>query len=212
MLMALQKQDELNNLAIPYEEYFGEMGISEAEKKRRIELAELIDDIFFFAFSLIAAERFAKKPIDKTYYIDLIERRFKDVLEKQDIDYADKYPWLDSHTRDTAVDVIEQVAKKPDDEWQVSDDRAKLIAENEANSVGEYTVFQDAVDNGKTRKTWNTMLDNKVRHTHVDLESMTIPIMARFQVGNYEMYQPKDTSLGAGMEEIAGCRCWCTYL
>ena len=44
-----------------------------------------------------------------------------------------------------------------------------------------------------------------------DIESLTIPIMERFYVGNYEMYQPKDTSLGAGMEEIAGCRCWCTY-
>ena len=88
---------------------------------------------------------------------------------------------------------------------------AMLIAENETNSVCEYTAFQDAIDAGKTRKTWNTMIDKRVRHTHADLEGVTIPIMERFMVGAYEMYQPKDSTLGAGMEEIAGCRCWCTY-
>lgn len=209
--MALQKQDELNNLAIPYDEYFGEMGISDAEKQRRIELAELIDDVFFFAFAMMAAEKAANMPFNKTYYIDFIERRFKDVLDAQGVDYNETYPWLSGHIRDTAKEVVEQNEKKPDDEWQLSNDRAMLIAENEANSIGEYTVFQDAIDNGKTRKTWNTMDDEKVRHTHIELESMTIPIMEKFQVGNYEMYQPKDTSCGAGMEEIAGCRCWCTY-
>lgn len=209
--MAMQKQDELNNLAIPYDEYFGEMGISEEEKQKRIELAELIDDIFFFAFSMMAAEKKANMPFNKEYYIDFIDRRFKDMLDDQGIDYIDKYPWLNSHIRDIATEVVEQNEKKPDDEWQLSNDRAMLIAENEANSIGEYVVFQNAVDGGKTRKTWNTMIDYKVRHTHMELESLTIPIMETFKVGNYEMYQPKDTSLGAGMEEIANCRCWCTY-
>lgn len=209
--MAIQKFDELNLIAIPYEQYFGEMGISDAEKRRRIELAESIDDIFILLFMLIQADISLGNEISEEYYIDFIDRNYKDMLAEKGIDVVDKYPWLAIHIREMAQEIIRQNVEKPDDEWQTSDDRAMVIAENEANSIGEYTEFQDAVDSGKTRKTWNTMLDKRVRHTHEALESLTIPIMETFKVGAYEMYQPKDTSLGAGLEEIAGCRCWCTY-
>lgn len=209
--MAIQKFDELNLIAIPYEQYFGEMGISEAEKLRRIEFAESIDDLFILLFMLISADRELGNELDVNYYVDFIERSYKDMLEEKGIDYTEKYPWLAVHIRQMAEEIIRQNVEKPDDEWQISEDRAMVIAENEANSIGEYTEFQDAVDSGKTRKTWNTMLDKRVRHTHEELESLTIPIMERFKVGAYEMYQPKDTSLGAGLEEVAGCRCWCTY-
>jgi len=209
--MALLKQDKLNNLAIPYEQYFGEMGLSKAEIERRIRLAEDLDDVFMLLFLLITADLALGNKIDEAYYIDYATRQYKDVLDEHGIDADERYPWLATHIQEAAKEVVEQNAKKPDDEWNTSDDRAMLIAENEVNSVCEYTAFQDAVDSGKTRKTWNTMLDTKVRHTHEEQESLTIPIMETFKVGAYEMYQPKDTSLGAGMEEIAGCRCWCTY-
>lgn len=209
--MAILKQDELNNLSMPYEQYFGEMGLSKDEIERRIALAEAIDDIFMLLFLLISADIALGNPIDTSYYTDYGTREYLSVLEAFGIDVEDRYPWLKSHVNEAVKEVVGQNAKNPDDAWETSDDRAKLIAENEANSVCEYTAFQDAVDSGKTRKTWNTMLDNKVRHTHEEIESLTIPIMDAFKVGAYEMYQPKDTSLGAGMEEIAGCRCWCTY-
>jgi len=209
--MALQKKDELNNLAIPYETYFGEMGLSKEEIERRIELADMLDDVFIMLFTLVKAERVANEVLDEDYLIGYTERHYRDVLEYFGIDYLEKYPWLNIHIKQAAEEVLKQNQKHPEDEWNVSDDRAMVIAENEVNTVCEYTMFQDAVDSGKTRKTWNTMLDSKVRHTHMDIESLTIPIMERFPVGAYEMYQPKDTSCGAGMEEIAGCRCWCTY-
>jgi hypothetical protein len=209
--MAIQKYDELNLLAIPYEQYFGEMGISEREKQRRIALAESIDDIFILLFMLIQADISLGNEISEAYYIDYIDRNYRDLLEEKGIDVVEKYPWLAVHIRDMAHEIIRQNIEKPDDEWVTSEDRAMVIAENEANSIGEYTQFQDAVDTGKTRKTWHTMLDRRVRHTHEELESLTIPIMETFKVGAYEMYQPKDDSLGAGLEEIAGCRCWCTY-
>lgn len=209
--MVLQKKDELNNLAIPYETYFGEMGLSKEEIERRIELADMLDDVFIMLFTLVKAERVANEVLDEDYLIGYTERHYRDVLEYFGIDYLEKYPWLNIHIKQAAEEVLKQNQKHPEDEWNVSDDRAMVIAENEVNTVCEYTMFQDAVDSGKTRKTWNTMLDSKVRHTHMDIESLTIPIMERFPVGAYEMYQPKDTSCGAGMEEIAGCRCWCTY-
>lgn len=210
--MALQKQDELNNLAIPYDRYFGEMGLSEEEIERRIRLAETLDDVFILLFLLISADLALGNRIDKNYYIDYLVRNYEDAIVEFGIDIQEEYPGIPAHIVDTAQEVIEQIFDDPDEEWNLSDDRAQLIAENETNSICEYTVFQDAVKSGKTQKTWNTMVDAKVRHTHADLESLTIPIMETFKVGNYEMYQPKDTSLGAGMEEIANCRCWCSYL
>ena len=209
--MALLKHDEVNNLAIPYEEYFGEMGLSEAEIQRRIALAETIDDVFMLLFLLITADIALGNKINVDYYTDYISRQYEDTLKDFGIDVDERYPWLKTHIREAAAEVIKQNAEKPKDEWNVSDDRAMLIAENETNSICEYTEFQDAVDLGKTLKTWNTMTDKRVRHTHAEQESLTIPIMDTFKVGGYEMYQPKDTTFGAGMEEIANCRCWCTY-
>lgn len=209
--MALLRQDELNNLAIPYEQYFGEMGLSQEEIEKRIALAEAIDDVFILYFLLIESDRALGNELDVNYYIDYITRNYEDVLVRFGIDYDNKYPALPAHIKQAATEIVKQNQAKPDDEWYTSVDRAMLIAENETNAVCEYTTFQDAVDDGKTRKTWNTMLDFRVRHTHIELEGKTIPIMERFIVGNYEMYQPKDGSLGAGMEEIANCRCWCTY-
>jgi hypothetical protein len=222
--MALQKHDKLNNLSIPYDKYFGEMGLSKEEIVRRINLAKRIEKVFGYVFILIKSDLLANNYFDAEYYADLAKRRYADILIEFDIDIKEAYPWLLSHI-DESVDYIieniseyaEQVSEDSEDvedeveSWYLSDDRARLIAENEANSVGEYKAFQDAVNKGKTRKVWNTMLDYKVRHTHTELEGYSIPIMERFKVGNYEMYQPKDTSLGAGMEEIANCRCWCTY-
>ena len=209
--MALLKQDELNQIAIPYEQYFGEMGLSESEIRRRIELAESLDDVFIMLFLLITGDMKLGKAIDSRYYAEYIARNYKDVLERFGIDSEDAYPWLSVHIREMADEVLAQNIENPDKEWNLSEDRARVIAENEVNSICEYTEFQDSVDEGKTRKTWNTMVDKRVRHTHEELEGLTIPIMTPFNVGGYEMFQPKDTSRGAGMEEIAGCRCWCTY-
>ena len=209
--MALQKQDELNLIAIPYERYFGEMGLSDEDKRKRIALAEAIDDVFIVLFMMIEADRKLGNELDVYYLVDYISRKFTDVLEDKGIDVEEKYPALPAHIRQSAEEVVRQNVEKPDDEWYTSDDRAMVIAENETNSVCEYVSFQDAIEDGKTRKTWHTMLDVRVRHTHEDLENITIPIMDRFRVGAYEMYQPKDTSLGAGLEEIANCRCWCSY-
>lgn len=209
--MALLKQDELNQIAIPYEQYFGEMGLSQSEIDRRIALAEALDDVFIMYFLLIESDRTLGRELDVNYYVDYITRNYEDVLVKFGIDTESKYPALPAHIKQAADEVVKQNKEKPDDAWYTSDDRAMVIAENETNAICEYTEFQDAVDSGKTKKTWNTMVDFRVRHTHMELEGKTIPIMDRFVVGKYEMYQPKDTSLGAGMEEIAGCRCWCTY-
>lgn len=88
-----------------------------------------------------------------------------------------------------------------------SKERANLIALNEANWIMNTEEFEDAVSGGKRNKTWHTALDEKVRMTHIALEGVTIPVNEQFHVGAYLMDYPLDTQYGAGIEEIANCRC-----
>lgn len=203
--------DKLNSLdkrrSLPYEQYFGEMPISDDEKEKRISMAEDIDDIFYDLFLLIQAYKKVEKPIDTDYLTDYVVRRYEDVLSDFDLlDYV-LYPWLAVHLAGIAADIIQTTDDNLEDPWYLSDDRVMLIAENEANSVEEYALLRNAINNGATKKTWVTMQDHRVRHTHHIVDGETIGIHDAFQVGAYEMMQPKDTSLGAGMEEIANCRC-----
>lgn len=49
--------DELNNpksRAIPYEQYFGEMELTEEQKEERIKASKRIEDMMLFLFSLLS--------------------------------------------------------------------------------------------------------------------------------------------------------------
>lgn len=78
-------------------------------------------------------------------------------------------------------------------------------------------AFRQAIDSGKVneadvRKAWRSAGDGRVRHTHMAMngdsarfnEPFVSPSGARLQF-------PMDTSLGAGPDEIIGCRCDCEY-
>lgn len=93
----------------------------------------------------------------------------------------------------------------------LSKERANLIALNEANWIYNNREFFDAKNGNKSKKTWHTALDEKVRMTHIALEGVTIPVNEQFHVGAYLMDYPLDTTYGAGVEEIANCRCSVSY-
>lgn len=210
--MERQGIDKLNSLrSIPYEEYFGEMPISDEEKDKRIKMAELIDDVFFQLFLLINSYIELHKDLDYALFEDFTLRRFEDVIDISDLSDLELYPDIPTYIATATSEVIETTKKNIGTPWYLSEDRAKLIAENESNSLYEYAGLQIAISEGKTRKTWVTMMDKFVRHTHRIVDSETIGIKDAFEVGQYLMMQPKDTSLGAGMEEIANCRCTCIY-
>ena len=50
------------------------------------------------------------------------------------------------------------------------------IAEAESHRIGNEAAYTAAKEVGATRKTWLTMLDNRVRETHSFLESVTVAI------------------------------------
>lgn len=66
------------------------------------------------------------------------------------------------------------------------------------------------------KKSWISLRDKRVRHTHVEADrtysSAAIPVNEAFIVGSSRMMYPGDTSLGAPIREIAHCRCSAQYL
>jgi len=98
--------------------------------------------------------------------------------------------------------------------------RAEAIGRTEAlagvNAGGREAIRQlDAsrkVNPGLVFKQWQSMEDDRVRHTHVDLNGRVIRFDEPFisQRGN-RMMHPGDRSLGAGPEDWVNCRCVALY-
>lgn len=100
----------------------------------------------------------------------------------------------------------------PDEIYWLSYKRAEDIAKNESNTFLNYTDYVEAVDMGYTKKRWLTMLDDKVRQTHEEVEGATIGIDEVFHVGDSLMKFPHDLSESPDPKEVIGCRCAVEYL
>lgn len=213
--MAILDIDELNasekshkNLRkISYEEYFGEMELSDEEKKERMELAGRLETVFV---SLFASLSDMDGDMDAAYeeacnsYVNIAN----EFISKSETPSA-----LLAHVSATVLSVIKVTKDNADsdDDWYLSDDRVTYIAANEANYTGNYREQIEMVKQGYKSKTWHTMRDKHVRHTHRLIDSKTIGIFEPFEVGNSLMMFPKDTSLDAESCEIANCRCVVKY-
>lgn len=83
------------------------------------------------------------------------------------------------------------------------------IAETESHRVGNEIAFEAAKAVGATRKTWFTMLDDRVRETHDFLESVTVAINDDFYSfdGDHAPYPGAFEKA----ENNCGCRCEIQY-
>lgn len=198
--------DELNELgrqAIDYEEYFGEMELTEVEKEKRIELAKKFEILFLFF--LLAYSK--QQNID---YKSMIYEKY--ILIALEFLKQDKVPaYIDDYAKRLSDDVVRTTKEHDGEEFYTSTERGMIISANEANALGNYNQQAQAIKSGMKYKTWRTEKDNRVRKTHREVDDVTVGIFESFQVGDSLMMFPKDTSLGASMEEIAGCRCVAKY-
>lgn len=211
----LQNNDELNSIdtkssikrSIPYKKYFDEMEISEEEKEKRIKLAEKLELVFMYLFYLIANSEYENREMLCVMIADMYSDIAHDYMNVDGtLEYLNTYTaYITAQIIDTTLKYAEQ------EEYYLSQDRAMFIAENEANSIGNYDDMYQAIKSGATQKTWKTMNDKKVRHTHVKLDGKTIGIYKTFDVGGSEMLYPRDTSYDAEDKEIVNCRCVCEY-
>ena len=119
---------------------------------------------------------------------------------------------MDNYIQNISYQIIESVQNNPDDPFYVSPDRAKYLAENEANTSLNHQDFVDAIAAGKTRKKWVDIRDDRERPDHRKVGGTIKPITEPFLVGDSIMDYPKDTSYGASANQIVNCRCTIKYI
>ena len=201
--------DELNNpksRAIPYEQYFGEMELTEEQKEERIKASKRIEDMMLFLFSLLSVmKEYSYENLE--FVVSQVKNQYSDILSVS----MEMDEYLNGYVNDFSEQIVETTQNHMDDEWYLSDDRAMFIAENEANTTFNYMEYKKAIESGKKKKRWVTMRDRHVRHTHQLVEGKTIGINDVFLVGDSEMLYPKDTTFGASAREIVNCRCSIKY-
>ena len=200
------KFDELNRL----KSFFSTMEISDEEKKKRSNFAYLLYDAVYFTFALIKVEKdieernFVKNALVVDQYRETMQNRITDAFHREGLPYEPDYiPQLVS-------EIMQTTERHPDDPYYLSQERALIIAQNEANTAFNYYDYVNAKAGGKQYKTWITEGDEKVRDAHVEVDMVRIPIDERFHVGNDEMRYPHDYLYGSA-ENLVNCRCICTY-
>ena len=204
--------DEINELvginrSVPYESYFGEMSISEDDKRHRIEMANAFEDAFLITLSLLFTMQ-QYGAVDWEQVRRSFENGYRSVLDR----YITSDEYLMMRAESFGFDATDSTRNHSDEPYYYSIDRAMYMAENESNTVLNYDDYSRSIKEGKKRKRWVSIQDEMTRTTHRDIDYTEIPIDGIFRVGGSLMRFPKDTSLGASPEEIINCRCSILYI
>lgn len=239
--MTILSFDQIHSLGLkrrsmPIKQYFDEMLLTDEQKDERIAIAQDLAEVIRTAFDIILLQSdYGNIDWDivgvevASMYRDALEKHIPidDILDDYIDDFADNFVEVTKRHIDEELiefatvawiaaeegEEVERTDEHPvSDAYYISEDRAILIGEEEANSDANYDDFRNAKADGATSKTWHTMLDNRVRETHRPLESKTIPIDNFFLVGDAMMLYPRDVEHAEdNPEEICGCRCSVTY-
>lgn len=194
------------------------MELPEAEKKKREQIARDLEEVFIILFLVIAADYELDRLEEKEYYIDFLGRYYEETarkyLEEKEVLFVVLVAALLEDIVETTLEHIREgdTQDLSDNEYFLSNDRALDLAENGANIIADYGDYENAVENGYSKKQWLTMRDSKVRDTHVLMEGKTIPINDYFDVNGSKMRYPHDLSMNPDIAEVSNCRCVCHYI
>ena len=86
----------------------------------------------------------------------------------------------------------------------------------ESFNAGRDQAWEQLVDQGldraKVEKEWRDRADEKVRNSHRHMRGQTVILGQAFRTNSGALLRyPGDSSLGAGYDEIANCRCYLVY-
>ena len=229
----IQTFDELNSLrrkgmdidvwSIPINMYFNEMRLSRAQKQERIALAEDIEDavLFFFSLVLLQSRYSYLSAMDSAEAKEEFRKKVTDAVRSRTEINEDVLFEINQYVDDVSDTTTEHLVilnalsedaeeeKKEKERHYISEDRARLLAEEESNTIFNCTDFYKAKDLGYKYKTWVTMRDKRVRKSHERVDDKTIPINDYFLVGNSIILYPREP--GASAKEVIGCRCTVKY-
>lgn len=203
--------DEINDLvtnkrSMSFEQFFGEMELSDEEIQQRIELAEKLEDGFLFVLALLFTMQ---------QYNDVNWERARQEYENRYLSalagYVTITPYIRQYVRDMSYDIMDSTKKHQAEYYYYSPDRGKFMAECESNTTRSYQCNEDAIAQGKTMKRWLTMGDKRVRETHKEVGGTSKPIGEPFYVGGSLMMFPRDTQYSPPNSLVCGCRCSIEY-
>ena len=208
--------DELNKLyeeehdlrSMPFRQFFGEMDLSREQKDKRIQAAREIQRFTKIALMSMYYMR-QEGAYDYDYAASEMTKSYSSLIDRLAIPLTAYF--LAMHVEDTVAEITSATINHPDDPYFFSNDRATLIAENEANSIYNDSEYADALLTGKKWHQWHAIIDKATRDTHRDVNGVVLPIDTPFEVGDSLMMYPRDDSMGAGPEEIVNCRCSASY-
>lgn len=196
-----------NRRSEPFDEYFDSMDISEEDKKKRIELAEKLNDNFLFVLILL----FTMKQYDSVNW-EAIRLRFMTGYLEAVSEFIELNEQIQNHIRNFSYDVVDSTQRHEDDPFYYSEDRSMFMAENESNFEWSNEEFFQAIKSGKTMKQWVDVRDRKERETHRIVGGTIKPIDEPFLVGDSLMMFARDgDTFGADAKEICNCRCTTKY-
>ena len=189
----------------PYDEYFEPMKIAESQKKRRITFAERLEDNLIYLLAFLFYTRIGRTE-------DLVlSQVIADVQSGYINAYGTPDEYVEQHVKRFTDETVAATERNADDPYFFSTDRARFIAENEANIVMNHREYE-AAKAGYTKKQWITIVDGKERRTHREVAGMTVPIGDLFYVGDSMFLYPKDLTFDPSPEEVVNCRCSVRYI
>lgn len=201
--------DEVNTISIEEEikEYFSVMDITKKQKEEREEAAKDLFPIFLFLFALLGYAEEYDLPYE--YVLMQFRMQFGSVAYQYYDDAEEYIDFITKQVLDATLKDNSTLTLKDGEHW-VSPERALELSENEANSLLNYQELKNAIQQGKTHKTWVTERDNRVRDDHREMEGKTIPIMEYFHFPDCDMLCPHDVVNGTAKQN-SGCRCSLRY-
>lgn len=190
------------------EEFYSTMRINDDQKEKRKRVAREIRDAIIFLFLLMKTMS-ENDSWNYSFALSTFRTEFRNVLVKYvRIDYRME-SYIQEFTQSYLDITIEHLSKN-DASFYMSEDRALIGGANESNAVIGYAEFEEAFEDGKTKKRWKTERDERVRPTHREMEGVTIPIEDYFVVGGSSLFYPCDPE--GDPKETSGCRCVLEYL
>ena len=196
--------DERDPMSMDYDEYFDDMDLTDIQKLERKDSAQELEEVFRDLLALIFYF-YVDGAYDYAEAIMTAQEAYSDALYGVEVS---EY-FRNTHIPVAVSGIVNTMLAHPENPFNFSMDRVRLIAENEANSMWNDAEYEEALKSGKKYKTWHTIIDKRTRATHREINGKTIPIREYFIVGNSLMLFPKDSS--ADDEEVVNCRCSLTY-
>lgn len=193
------KNDELNII-----DFFSEMNLPQEEIDKRIAMAQRIKEMYHRIFVTLKAKQKVSNDFGEDFIEDMIVDGYKGIFAENEVQF------IDDHIEETAKDVAQVTIKRIGDAYYLSDQRAIVIAVNDANTICNYEYEESFKNKGYKYKTWDTMKDLRVRHTHIVADGQKVGIDDMFEIGNCKMRFPCDTEYGTA-EETVNCRCVAIY-